>query len=270
MYFGSPFYILMLVLLVGTTAGGYYFLRFRSVVFQCEGIFAFMVINTLQHFFKFLIYPPYYGMGFTLYSTAYNMCSVLIILSPLALLSGSRFLKNFVFFVGAAAGLGAISFPFWFFGMPVKELGWEYIRFYICHALLFLTSVLPLLLGIHKPMRWECWQIGTGFILALCLILVNNAVFMSMGLFPGNSSDLYTQLLSVNPCMLMGPKEGFEWLTELLQVFSPSVLLGNNPAGHYAPILWYALPVFVGISLIAYVLFSLLEQSPFSHPFNEK
>lgn len=256
MYFGSPFYIGMLAILFVATVGTYYLQR----IFK-NTICLLMICNVFQHFLKFWIYPQYRGMGFTLYSTAYNMCSVLIILSPVALLSQSRFLKNFVFFVGSAAGLGAIMFPFWFFGIPANNLGWDYFRFYICHALLFITSVLPLTLKYHTPHRSECWHIGTGFIFALCLILLNNSVFMSMGLFPGQvNRDLYDQLQSVNPCMMMGPKEGFMWLTDMMKAFSPAIFLGNNPSGRYAPILWYAIPVFVGMNVISFLLFLLLEQ----------
>ena len=50
--------------------------------------------------------------------------------------------------MGSVAGIAAIALPVWYIGMDVSELGWDYARFYICHALLFITSVLPLLLGL--------------------------------------------------------------------------------------------------------------------------
>lgn len=261
MTLGSPFYFVMLWLLMILTGLFFCLLRRRSLQYQRKIILLIMIVNFIQHFFKFLIYPPYFKMGFTIYSTAYNMCSVLIIFGPVIFLLNRRFLNNFLFFVGSAAGFGAIVYPFWFFGNPVNALGWEYVRFYICHALLFVTSVLPLILGLHKPSKKEFWHVGAGFLLALCVIVINDAIFMSIGLFPGGQGkDLYSQMLISNPCMLMGPKEGFAWISNVFQKLSFPVFLGENPSGRYAPILWYALPVFLGISLGAIALFALIDR----------
>lgn len=260
MELGSPFYLAMLFLLLAVTAVLWLLLRKKSSRVRQMTIFVLMIVNALQHFFKPWLYPQYFGTGFSLYCTAYNVCAALIISAPAVFMWGSRFLKNSLLFLGSAAGFGAIAVPFWYFGTPVSQLGWNYGRFYLCHALLFLSCFLPLALGLHRPRRREFWQVGLGFILILCLVTVNNVIFMTVGLFPeGSGKTLYDQLLSINPCMLMGPKEGFEWLTNILQIFSPSVLLGNNPSGRYVPILWYAFPVYLGISLMSYALFAIIE-----------
>lgn len=261
MALGSPFYFAMLWLLIIITGLLFLMIRKHCEGFQRKVILLLMIVNFIQHFLKFWIYPPYYKMGFTIYSTAYNMCSVLILFGPAIFMLNKRFLNNFLFFVGSVAGFGAIVYPFWFFGKTVDALGWEYIRFYICHALLFVTSVLPLLLGLHKPRKQEFWHVGAGFLLALCVIVINDAIFMSIGLFPGGQGkDLYSQMLISNPCMLMGPKEGFTWISNMMQTLSFPVFLGQNPSGRYAPILWYALPVFLGISLGAIALFALIDR----------
>ena len=265
MYFGSPLYLASILLLVSVTAILWVVLRKRSRRTQQTVVLVLLVVNTLQHLLKSWIYPQYFGMGFTLLSTAYNVCAVLIMAAPFVLLWGNRFLKNFLFFIGSAAGVGAIAMPYWYFGVPVQELGWRYFRFYLCHALLFVSCLLPLLLGLHKPSYREFWQVGLGFLLTLCIILVNNVIFMSIGLWPDeNSVPLYEQLLSINPCMMMGPKKDLEWLVNIIKPFSPDVFLGDNPAGRYAPILWYAVPVYVGISVLTFVLFALIDRKAFS------
>lgn len=253
---GSPFYIGMLSLLFAVAAALWLLLRKKSRRIQKAAVLCLMVANTLQHFLKSRLYPQYFGLGFSLYSTAYNVCGAMIILAPAAFLWGSRFWKNSLLFLGSAAGLGAIALPFWYFGMPVSQLGWNYGRFYLCHGLLFLSSFLPLALGLHSPKRREFWQVGFGFLLILCLVTVNNVIFMTIGLYPeGAGKPLYDQLLAINPCMLMGPKGDFGWLEALLKLGTPPVLLGDNPSGHYAPILWYALPVYTGITLLALPVF---------------
>lgn len=265
MYYGSPFYIGSLVVLLLLGVAAWLLLRKRSEKTCRAVVLAIMLVNLFQHLFKALIYPQYSGAGFTSVSTAYNMCATLIILSPLAFLSKSRLLKNFVYFTGTVAGIAAIAVPYWFIGWKVSSLGWEYIRFYLCHALLFLSSVLPLLLGLHRPSYREFWHIGTGFLLALCIILINDFVCMALGIYPGASIDTFYQSMQrINPCGLMGPPKELPWLVELVKVFSPSVFMGENPAGLYVPILWYAVPLFVGMSLASAVVFSLLDRQNFS------
>ncbi len=265
MYYGSPFYIVSLVALMCIGAAAWLLLRKCKEKTCRTVILTIMLLNLFQHLFKPLIYPQYSGAGFTSVSTAYNMCATLIILSPLAYLSKSRFLKNFVYFTGAVAGIAAIAVPYWFIGCEVFQLGWEYIRFYLCHALLFLGSVLPLLLGLHRPSYREFWHIGTGFLLALCIIFINDFVCMAMGIYPGASIDsFYQSMQRINPCGMMGPPEGLPWLVDLVKVFSPAVFMGENPAGLYVPILWYAVPLFVGLSVASAVVFSLMDRENFS------
>lgn len=264
MYFGSLFHCGSILLVIGVAALQWLLLKKKKIRVQKTVVLCLMLLNTVQHFLKFLIYPQYRGTGFSLYSTAYNVCAVLIISAPLIFLWGSRFLKNFLYFVGLTAGIGAVCYPFWFFGTPVKELGWNYFRFYLCHGLLFVSCILPLLLGLHKPKYQEFWQIGLGFLLTLCVILVNNVIFMSIGLYPEEAEmPLYEQLLNVNPCMMMAPKGDFLRLSRFLECFSPSAFLGHNPSGRYAPILWYALPVYAGICVIGFLLFAVLDRKAF-------
>lgn len=266
MHYGSPFYILSIVSLLVITALVWFILKKQSTRTQKTVLFILMLLNALQHFFKFIIYPQYYGTGVSYISTAYNMCAVLIISSPAVLLLKSRFLKNCVFYIGAVAGLGAIAMPVWFIGLPVSQLGWEYVRFYICHGLLFISSILVILLNIHRASYKAFWQIGLGFLLGLCIILVNDVIFMTVGLFPGVSAEnLYESLVRTNPCMMMGPQEGFGWVADIVKYFSPSFFMGNNPAGKYAPILWYAIPAYLGICLISFSVFAVSDWKNLHH-----
>lgn len=264
MNYGSPFYIFSLVLLLAIATLVWAILRKRSVRTQRIAVLLLMCANTLQHFLKPLIYPQYAGTGFTALETAYNMCAVLIIISPFVFLWGNRFLKNFIF-MGFTAGIAAIAVPFWYIGMEVSQLGWDYGRFYICHAVLFIASLMTRLLGLHKPSYKEFWQPGLAFLLALSVILLNNVIFIALGLYPGaDAGDLYGSLMAVNPCLMMGPSEDQLWLVDLVKYFTPSVFLGSNPTGQFAPILWYALPLYLGQSVITFVFFALSDWKNFS------
>lgn len=264
MAYGSPFYIFSLVLLLGITTLLWVLLRHRSEKTRRNFVLILMLINTAQHLFKPLIYPHFYGTGFSSLISAYNMCAVVILASPIVFLRGSRFFKNFIF-MGFTAGIAAIAVPYWFIGMEVSQLGWEYVRFYLCHAILFIASLLTRLLELHKPSYKEFWQPGLGFLLALSLILLNNVIFITLGLYHGiDSGSLYEALCQINPCMMMGPTEDTLWLVELVKYFTPGVLLGQNPAGAFAPILWYAVPMYLGQSLVTFVFFAISDRKNFT------
>ena len=255
MYYGSPFYIGSLVFLLMLAGLTWALLRRFSRKVQNGIVLILMFINTAQHFLKPLIYPQYWGTGFSSIISAYNMCAVLIIFSPFVLLWGGKFAKNFVFFVGSVAGIAAIAVPYWYIGLDVSALGWDYARFYICHALLFITSLMPLVLKLHRPKWHEFWQVGLGFFLALGIILLNDCIFIRLGLYPGtNAADVYGSLLRLNPCGVMAPPAGLPWLEGIVRAFTPDIFWG-------VPFLWYAIPLYLGISLIALVLFLLADRT---------
>ena len=251
----------MLSLPLATVTLLFFLLRNKNKTRQKTVIAILAIINLLQHILKPFLYPGYYGTGFSYLISAYNMCAFFILISPFVLLWGNRFLKNFLFFVGSVAGFCSIAFPQWFMGRPISALGWEYVRFYICHFLLFLTSLLPLLLRLHAPSLKEFWQIGLGFLGALSVILVNNVIFIIAGLFPGVSPDqLYDGLMQINPCRMMAPDGMFSRFLPIVRLFTPDVFLGKNASGQYAPILWYAIPVYVSITIMSLVVFALWDR----------
>lgn len=262
--YGSPFYIASLALLALIPGLLWVLLRHRGEKTRRRAVLCMMLINAAQHLLKPLIYPHLAGTGFSSLISAYNMCAVVILASPLAFLWDSRFLRNFIF-MGFTAGLAAIAVPYWFIGMEVSQLGWEYARFYLCHGILFAASLLTRLLGLHKPSYKEFWQPGLAFLLALCLILLNNTVFISLGLHPGvEGLGLYESLCRGNPCMMMGPPEDLLWLAELIRPFTPDIFLGENPAGIFVPILWYALPLYLTQSFVTFVFFVISDWQHFS------
>jgi hypothetical protein len=59
---------------------------------------------------------------------------------------------------------------------------------------------------------------------------------------------------------MMGPK-GPAWVLDIVKIFSPPVFLGQNKTGLYVPILWYAIPLFLGLNLVAFPLFALCDRA---------
>lgn len=254
-------YFLYLGIALGLVAALYLGLRKKSSKTQKYVILSLMLVNLFQHIFKLNVYPQYDG-GFSGLCTAYNMCAFLIIVSPLALLLASDFIRDFVFYIGTAAGIVAILVPYWNVGKPA--FSWENYRFYLCHALLFASSILPLLLRLHNP-SWKCfWRIGLCFFLAISLIIVNDVIFISMGIYDTLSvENLYQSLATANPVWSFGVPDGFGFIKEIAKALSPDVWVGENPAGIPVPILWYFIPVYLGITLVAFPICALVDKKNF-------
>ena len=266
MTFGSWLHILPILVAIGLVVGLFYLLGRCSVRTQKIVVFGLMLANVLQHLFKFAIYPHYHGDGFNIVNTAYNMCALLILLSPVVYCSRSSIWKDFALCTGMVAGFVAIAVPVWFFGKNMDELGFEYVRFCICHVLLFVSSGLALMLKHHRLSYRRFLYVGLMFLLALLIILYNNTLGIILGLAHGSTAaELYETLCRMNPCWVMMPSadDVFAPLVSLIHALSPDFLCGKNATGQYAPILWYALPVYIGISAAACLFFTVIDRKNF-------
>ena len=172
---------------------------------------------------------------------------------------GSELWKNFITYIGSAAGVCAICVPYWF--TVDTAFGWEAIRFYLCHMLLIVTSILPALLGIYKINWRKCWKLPFLFYLALIIITFNEIVCFITGLFDGGG-NLLAYLKSVNPCWAFGPFAGFEWVENIVAIFTPDVFLPRG-GGTYVPILWYAFPLYLLIGGGSLLLGAIFDKERF-------
>lgn len=264
MDYGSPFYVSMICLMILSCILLWLFIKRLSVKMQKLAVFLIMLANVLQHIFKWAIYPIYEGQSFNALSTAYNVCALLILLMPIAFLSKSRFLRDYVFIAGAFAGFITNVFPFWHIGIPVSELGWEYARFYICHTLLFYSGMLPLMLGMHKISYRRAPLISIGFLLSICLILVNNIICISLGIYGSYTLDgLYEALYEMNPAMSIHPNVNFPILDKIAEILTPEIFLPSGNDGIYAPVLWYAIPTFLGFTALSFTVIVITRPKEF-------
>ncbi len=256
--FLSPAYFICIGAELLFIAGCFFLLRKRRPAIQKLALLILMLLNIGQHLAKSIVWPHLWGTGFSLINTAYNVCAFLILLSPFALLSKSQGLKDFMTYVGTCGPLLAITVPYWFTGQDLLQ--WEVARFYVCHDLLIATSVLPALLGLHRPSYKSFWKIPLLFFLMLILILFNDAVCVVLGLAGSGTQDLFQTLDSLNPCMVMHPSfpEGFGWAQKALELFTPAVFLGKN-GRPYTPLLWYAIPLYLLMAALGLILGVLFD-----------
>jgi len=221
------------------------YLVFRNKSIKTKKLVVFIIaaLNTLQHLLKPYIYPQYFGEGFGGRSTAYNMCALLILISPIVLTVGSELWQNFLFYVGSIAGYSSILVTYWL-ASPIEEQ----IRFVICHGLLFLSSFLPLLFGIYRINYRNFWRLPFVFYGCLMILILSNMINFTLGIV-GDTGDMTLEefLVRENPCWAMCPPENYSFVLDLVKPFTPNAFLFAE--GGAVPILWYAIPLFILISI---------------------
>ena len=262
----SPAHVLSLIAAASLVATSYFIFRKRSFRAQRIFILVIVLINVFQHLFKLEIYPIYDG-GFSAICTAYNMCELLILLSPLAHSVKFAPLRDFVYYIGASAGIVALAVPYWNVGDDL--FSGEFVRFFICHVLLLLSSLLPLLFGHHKPSWRRFALLGVSFFAGIGLILLNDVITISLGIYGDlTSENLYASLANANPIWAFGSPESFSFVIKIVDVFTPDFLLGDKTGANLVPVLWYSIPLYLLISILAFAVFTLSDRKNFLRDLN--
>ena len=221
-------------------------------------VFTIALINTLQHLLKIYIYPQYAGESFGGRSTAYNMCAFLILATPIVLLIGSQLWQNFFFYIGSIAGYASICVTYWL-GEPLEEQ----LRFVICHGLLFVSSILPGMFGLYKINWRKCWKLPFVFYGVLLILLVNDMiVYLFEHPEVPRTVGLLEELNKLNPCWAMGPPVNYPFVEALVAPFTPSIFLSSK-GGVTTPILWFAIPLFILITVVGFLLGVILDNKNF-------
>ena len=228
--FLSPAYFLCLAIVVLFLVGVFFLFRKSSQRTKKVVLLVLMLLNVGQHLLKCFVWPHLYGTGFGLSNTAYNVCATLILASPFVLFFGKGAIRDAMVYIGTAGPMLAMVVPYWFQGQPLFQ--WEVLRFYFCHVLL--------------------------------VIVLNHIICYALGLW-GEGTDLFAGLYELNPCWLMhpAPPAGFEWAQAALEALTPSVFLGNGTRP-YTPLLWYFIPMYLLLSLVAFVLGILFDRKHFT------
>lgn len=237
--YGNFFYFLPIILIVGIIIGLYFLLRNKSDKTKKIVCFVLIIINITQHFLKHIIWPHLWGAGFSMANTACNLCALLIIISPFVFLSKNSLLKDFVVYFGCNGGIITILIPYWFIGQPL--FSFESFRFYFCHGLLLITSILPPLLKIHKLNFYNFWKIGFVFALSLMFVIFNNMIYY---IAIGNSNNLYQTLYQNNPSWSFHADGDFSIVYKVVEVLSPRIFY-NPETNMKLPILWYFVPIYL-------------------------
>lgn len=260
--YGSPAHIMYILIALGFAFLLYWIFRKKSEKSQKILIYVLMAINIAQHLFKSLIYPQHFGEGFNALNTAYNTCALLILISPLAMLLKCKYIRDYVFYIGSAAGMVALCVPYWHIGM--SAFSWDVYRFFLCHALLLASSVLPLLFGFHRASYKRAPLFPLYFFGGVLLIILNDIICIKLGIYIGAEKlTLIDALYFANPTWSFGPPEAFAGLLlPICEALTPRFMLYTQ-SGRCVPVLWYFIPLYILITLLAFALLASLDAKSF-------
>jgi len=126
-----------------------------------------------------------------------HLCNLNLILIPLALLLNKKFLYSYIYYVGVAGAIiGIAVYDSAYNNQPFGLMAIQ--GFFIYHALLLTTSLLPVLLGLYRP---KFKDIFLALIVLLCLysfMSVVNVIFRKTGILE-ISNYFYTFGMPGNP-----------------------------------------------------------------------
>lgn len=249
-HYGSPMYLVSLFLPIIILLILWYILHFFSKRVQWWFIFILMMINLCQHIFKaYVWYPLYHGEISLIQITFYNICATSILLSPIIFISKNKVLNEAIFYFGVIGGIFSVMVPYGYEG--AHALTWNYARYAACHAILLMTSALPVLLGITKPDVKRFWSLGFVYMGFELLVFSDNVFFKYLA----NGHDLnaaYLEFYNENPMWICHPPipedaMGRVWVRIGLTRFI------YNPEQTYTPIIWSCVLVWLVVSFFSLV-----------------
>lgn len=265
--YGSLSYVITILIPIILVVLFYFLFKKTSIKFKKNFILFFMGINFFQHFLKmYFWYPLYHGRVELLEITFCNICATSIILSPIIFLSKNKYFKDAIFYFGTFGGIGSLIVPYYLIDKSV--FSWDYIRFFTCHAILFVTSVLTILWGLHHIELNRCWSTGLIFILFETIVFVDNLVIGYLT----NGFDIlksYMTFYNSNPLWISHPPIPEDAAGAIFVFFKLDFLI-YNPDKTYIPVLYSAAPLYIVITMVSAFLNSLLNKLGVSEPLDKK
>lgn len=236
----SLFYYIYLLLCVGAFLGLYFGLRKKSKKVQYWVLFGVLAFNFVLHFLK-LCFPQYIEKGFpeVIRKCSFeNICAVSTMVFPFMFLSKSKACKDYMFYLGVISGIFGCVAP-----MPVKGLEFyqlEVMRYYICHASIWIIPLLMVIFGLHTLDYRRIWKTFAIYFLVLGVIIVNELILIRIGWVSTGTLEDFFNPADRDMGYAVGVPEEFGGFAKYILWLTPKCF--KDP---YVPILWEFFPVII-------------------------
>lgn len=178
----SLFFYIYILLCIGLFLGLFFGLRKKSQRVQYGVLFGFLAFNFVLHFLK-LALPYYYTKGFPAIirkSTFENICAVSTMIFPFIFINKkSKVMKDYMFYLGTVSGIAGCVAPLPAMNLPFYHP--EVMRYYLCHAGIWIVPVLMVVFGLHKLDYRRIWKSVFVYFGVLGLIMVNELILIRLG-----------------------------------------------------------------------------------------
>ena len=237
----------------------YLILRKRTPKTQKIVVLTLMLINVAQHLFKSWVWYPLYKGVFDLRNITFcNVCATSILVSPIIFVLKNKGLKDALFYHGLLGGIMSLWFVSVEYGVSIISL--EFIRYFSCHAILMMTSILPVLLGLHTLSMKRFWVVGVCFIAAETIVFLDNFLILAFQ----NKMDwsyAYNKVYQENQLLIMHAPTPAVFEHTFLRDTRVKYLIDDGTC-FYIPVLWSLpalLPAVSGFALLVTWLLSKIK-----------
>lgn len=216
-------------------------------------ILIIMILNILIHLLK----PFLWGNDYRIFDyqliTIYNICALIIIISPILYFSKCGLLKDFIIALCIVIAILSLFFT------PKSILDskdiFKIIRYYLCHYIIALTGFLPILTKRHRFNWKSLFLIGILCIAFELIILINNYICEMIKTNNTDINFICERLSITNYSWIMLPP--YSWRDGVIS----KILFLYYPFGRYLPIIWNIIPLYLFATGSSFIIFKINQMS---------
>ncbi len=281
-------YFFFMFIQIGAIVGLYFALRKAKPFTQDVVLYSLLILGLAFHFLKLYI-APYGEMVNGEWvvtsrglrdSWLVNICGANIGLFPIFYLTKNKYIKDYMFYIGAISGLIVLFYP----QEPIAKGDaaaqmaeiWDILRFYYHHWMILAVPFLLVLLKRHKLSYKRIWVAPVGLLLLMLFIMLNQIFQSELGFIPMRDHG-YLIPNYKNTSFIWGPLNwdgSMDPIGGIFDIFCPEVFkklpVSCEGYGHavgevkYWPWFWLIVPCFILVTPLAFGFSMIFDHKKFA------